>query len=224
MLWMLFLLIFSLGKSRKKIAYSEIFKILGFSYLTFISQRNIAPFAIILLPILSRVFWDMWTETRAFLPARRKKTSPEPQQIPLKITRLINGMLIFIISLTALGNLYLLTRPDMVDKHYPLSALAWIEENQPEGALFNSYNWGGYLIWNLREYPVFIDGRADLYGEEMLNQWKKVISGGAESQKILNQWDVNLILVEADLPMVKELAQEGWELLYKDNMSVVYGR
>ena len=28
---------------------------------------------------------------------------------------------------------------------------------------YNSYNWGGYLIW--RGLPVFVDGRADVYGD-----------------------------------------------------------
>ena len=36
--------------------------------------------------------------------------------------------------------------------------------------LFNHFNWGGYLIWTLREYPVGIDGRTNLYGEERLQR------------------------------------------------------
>ena len=29
--------------------------------------------------------------------------------------------------------------------------------------MFNSYNWGGYLMFKLPDYPVFVDGRTDLY-------------------------------------------------------------
>jgi len=76
----------------------------------------------------------------------------------------------------------------------------------------------------LRDYPVFVDGRADLYGDEMLNQWKQVVAGGNAAQEILNEWDVDLILLEPDWVVINELPQYGWEILYKDEMSVIYGR
>ena len=31
--------------------------------------------------------------------------------------------------------------------------------------MFNSYNWGGYLMFALPDMPVFVDGRTDLYGD-----------------------------------------------------------
>ena len=227
MLWMFFLLILSLANSAKKLSFSDLFKVLGFAYMTFVSQRNIAPFAIILLPVLSRELSFLWDEEivpRFFQLARRSSTSSTPQELPLKLTRFINGMLISLILFTALGNLYLLTRPNKVDALYPHAAVQWVKENQPEGALFNSYNWGGYLIWNLREYPIFIDGRADLYGEEMLNQWKQVTNGGEVAQQILDEWDVNLILLEPGWAITNELSKQDWELYYEDDMSVIYGR
>ena len=227
MLWMLFLLILALANTGRKLNFSDLFKVLGFTYMTFVSQRNIAPFAIILLPVLSRELSYLWDEEiapRMVQLAQRLKASSMPQELPLKLTRFINGILISLILFAALENLYLLTRPDKVDALYPRAAVQWIKENQPEGALFNSYNWGGYLIWNLREYPVFIDGRADLYGEEMIGQWKQVTNGGEAAQQILNEWDVKLILLEPSWAVVNELSEQGWELYYEDDMSVIYGR
>lgn len=227
MLWMLFLFIFALANTAKKLNFRDLFKVMGFTYMTFISQRNIAPYAIILLPVLSRqfsFFWDEEIAPRVFQLGARFSTNSQPKQLPLKLTHLINGFLVSLIVIAALGNLYILTRPTTVDENYPVHAVEWIKENQPEGALFNSYNWGGYLIWNLREYPVFIDGRADLYGEELIGQWKQVAIGGEVAQQILNEWDVHLILLEPSWAVVDELSQYGWELLYEDEMSVVYGR
>ena len=227
MLWMFFLFILALGNSAKKIDYVDLLKVLGFAYLTFISQRNVAPFAIILLPVLSyhlAYTWDNWMNSRVGILVRRYQRSSQSQQLPLKLTRFINGLLVFLISVAALGNLYILTRPAKVAENYPVVAIEWINENQPEGAIFNSYNWGGYLIWNLREYPVFIDGRADLYGDELIGQWKQVTNGGEAAQQILDKWDVNLIILEPTWTIVNELSEHGWELLYEDEMSVVYGR
>lgn len=59
---------------------------------------------------------------------------------------------------------YEITRPSfaipVTVSWYPAKATAFIANTSLNGGLFNEYNWGGYLIWNL--YPrqrVFIDGR-----------------------------------------------------------------
>ncbi len=50
---------------------------------------------------------------------------------------------------------------------YPFKALAYIDEqeiNLEEHIVFNQYGWGGYMLFS--DYPVFIDGRADVYQEK----------------------------------------------------------
>jgi hypothetical protein len=42
---------------------------------------------------------------------------------------------------------------------YPVSATEYLRETKVEGQIFSSYGWGGYLLWNLPEKKVFIDGR-----------------------------------------------------------------
>lgn len=42
---------------------------------------------------------------------------------------------------------------------YPEKAVNYIKVNQFPKNLFNEFEWGSYLIWNLPQYPVFIDGR-----------------------------------------------------------------
>jgi hypothetical protein len=90
--------------------------------------------------------------------------------------------------------------------------------------LFNSYNWGGYLLWELPQYPVFIDGRTDLYNDEVINQWLKVVRAEPGWQKILDQWGVRLVLLEPGTPILGPLQDAGWQLLYKDKTAIVFGR
>ena len=36
----------------------------------------------------------------------------------------------------------------------------------------NHYNWGGYFIWKLYpQYRVFMDGRADVYGDALMTEF-----------------------------------------------------
>ena len=47
--------------------------------------------------------------------------------------------------------------------HSPAAAVDALKARNPKRVL-NDLPFGGYLIW--RQMPVFIDGRAELYGEE----------------------------------------------------------
>src|SRR5262249_10898242 len=42
------------------------------------------------------------------------------------------------------------------------------------GRVFNSYDFGGYLIFS--DIPTFVDGRADLYGDDFLQKYFAVIN------------------------------------------------
>jgi hypothetical protein len=90
--------------------------------------------------------------------------------------------------------------------------------------MLSEYNWGGYLSWFARDYPVFVDGRTDLFGDEIINQWIQVIQGSQGWQAVLDKWNVRLILVQTDRPIVRLLGQNGWKQLYKDDQSILFSR
>jgi hypothetical protein len=69
------------------------------------------------------------------------------------------------------------SRPDCVREYFNnnrVKVLPTIPVPHDE-RMFNSYNWGGYLLWELPEYPVFIDGRTDLYDDELVEEWLRVV-------------------------------------------------
>jgi hypothetical protein len=51
---------------------------------------------------------------------------------------------------------------------YPVDAVAHVRKHRLSGPLFNSYSWGGYLMWELPDLPVSVDGRANIYGDALL--------------------------------------------------------
>src|SRR5208282_3732092 len=54
-----------------------------------------------------------------------------------------------------------------ISREYPVNALNFVRQNSFPGPLYNHLDWGGFLIWYLPQYPVAIDGRNDLYGDEL---------------------------------------------------------
>lgn len=68
-----------------------------------------------------------------------------------------------VISFTCIYGIKLRSKPFSLNK-YPDQAVSFIKTNQLKGNMFNTFTWGGYLIYNL--YPqqkVFIDNRAEMY-------------------------------------------------------------
>ena len=92
--------------------------------------------------------------------------------------------------------------------------------------MFNSYNWGGYLIWHLwPDYLVFVDGRTDLFGDKLLGQYLEVRFARPGFQEVLDEYGVNLVLTEAGGFTDNFLAlDDGWTLAYSDDVAVIYVR
>ncbi len=175
LLWMMFLLIITAVLAKPKTNWISLLKIIGFAYLTFVSERNIALFAIVAAPALAE-----WTNSAIENIKADLSIHLDNEASPLfseKINMIFNTGLLVVIGLIAFGRAYLVSISAEVNKNVPVGAVEWLKENQVSGHLFNSYNWGGYLAWSLPQSPVFIDGRADLYGNELINDWWSVVDG-----------------------------------------------
>ena len=59
----------------------------------------------------------------------------------------------------------------------PVNAANYLRQNPAPGPLYNTLDWGGFLIWYMPDYPVAIDGRTDLYGDELDEQFFTTANG-----------------------------------------------
>ena len=123
-----------------------------------------------------------------------------------------------------LAHAYSVSREQQVHRGFPMKAVEWIITTQPEGRMFNAYNWGGYLQWELPQYPVFIDGRADLYGEKTITDWWSVVNATDEGVALLDSWQINFVILEPGWPILEKLNQIGWQVLYDDETATIMGR
>lgn len=237
-IWMLLLTMAAVGLSQRRLDGTDLVTFSGFAYLALVARRNFGPFAIAAAPVLCRYLWtaiNLWVvRIKPVWNSILDQFHISPEQLSglsnynLVRSKIINlGVFAFLV-VVAVGKLYFATYPQVVktyeDAMFPTKALAWIEANHPAGRMFNSYSWGGYLLWSESNYPVFLDGRTDIYSDAIVGQWLTVVDAKDGWQKVLDQWDVHLILLEPDWPIDKVLPLSGWEILYKDNVAVVFGR
>jgi hypothetical protein len=108
----------------------------------------------------------------------------------------------------------------------PVRATEVVKLNAPQGNMFNTYEWGGYLIWELwPQYKVFIDGRADMYGAETVQEYEQVFKLQTGWQEELKKRKIEWILIHADgqLAVVLE-GDPDWAVLYQDDTAVLLAR
>ncbi|WP_050422173.1 hypothetical protein [Bradyrhizobium tropiciagri] len=91
--------------------------------------------------------------------------------------------------------------------------------------VLNDLQFGGYLIW--RQVPVFIDGRAELYGETFGMGLARALQlkdvNGFLS--LLETNDIDAVMLAPDTPASRLLDHiGGWQRLYADDRVVVHVR
>jgi len=111
---------------------------------------------------------------------------------------------------------------------YPVEAVKFLKTHPQEGKVFNSYKWGGYLIWQLPEVKTFIDGRMPGWRENKINpfaDYLTITKVENNTLKLLDQWNISWTLTEKDLPLTILLANTtSWEKVYEDSVAVIFKR
>jgi hypothetical protein len=109
-------------------------------------------------------------------------------------------------------------------EHFPAGAAVFLAVHPPDQPIFNHYDWGGYLIWKL--YPrtrVFIDGRADLYGDAIFQEFMQTYLLTKDWQRTLTRRQIGAVIVPRDSALASGLRNHpDWAVQYEDPQAVVF--
>lgn len=106
----------------------------------------------------------------------------------------------------------------------PVAAVDVLKDRQARRIL-NDVSFGGYLI--SCGLPVFIDGRAELYGETFVMAYDRALQLKDVNQflDILKTWDIDAVLLTPSTPAVGLLDNiSGWQRVYSDRNAVLHVR
>ena len=111
---------------------------------------------------------------------------------------------------------------DQIGSMYPVAATEFVSNSHLPGPIYNSMNWGGFLIFNLQDRPVSIDGRTNIYGDELLARSVATADGIRwQSDPVLAR--SNLVIVERHFALASDLAQDAdYRLVYQDPIAMVF--
>jgi hypothetical protein len=125
------------------------------------------------------------------------------------------------------------------DWKVPKGAADFLASHQITQPMFNTYEYGGYLIWRL--WPgqrTFIDGRA--LSESVFQDYARILynhdasDGLPSGEELLNRYNIQVIVMNTFeyatgpvyllAPALADPAQTAWKLVYNDAQALVFMR
>ena len=214
-----------LGRRRLRIA--DALMLVGLTVMAFQAIRFLlilgpiggAIAAVVLSPIISdSSFGRRWSPILARLAKPR-------------VGRLgsVNMVLIAVVACWALASLSPRVYPAAAEREVasrlPVAAVDWMDANDPGARIFNRYEWGGYIGQHRPDQPIFMDGRADVYGDDLLRMYVSVIGVQGDPQEVLDRYGIDHVVLPPDWELSRWLDDSPlWEREYEDSTAVIWGR
>ena len=214
----------SLAWSQLRVRPRDVLLLTVSTFTALSSIRLIPFFVLVAVPILS---WPLERRNSSARPQSWPQT-PDTSRVPLPYAGLLNALILFALA-GFVGyqiNMVVRRQPQVEAQRFPVGAVAYLQAHPASGPLFNLYDWGGYLIWKLNpQTPVFIDGRADLYGEFLMRQFADTYGLKGIWQETLQTWRIRTVLVNPDSALAVALRNApDWEVGYSDSQAIVFER
>ena len=107
----------------------------------------------------------------------------------------------------------------------PEDAINFVNRTHITGNVFNSYNFGGYLIFS--GIPTFVDGRALPFGDDFLRKYSNAVNlvDINSAFQMLDDYRISWIILQPSEPLSKAIARSAsWDKAYSDQYSIVFVR
>ena len=231
--YLLLALIVVLGFSLLRFGFIEAGLVILWTHLSLHSVRYGPIFAIIVIPIMAIRLEALMKDAReggnslirglSAYSERLQQTSSAMKGHVLQIVIILSVTAITMAGGRVFGTPFL--KHEFDNKKLPVEAVEFAEKNKIQGRLFNTYHFGGYLIY--KGFPkegVFVDGRADMY-DEFLKNYFDVMDLKPEWKEILDRFDIAWMMITANSPLSVLLLETGnWNLVYADKVANVFVR
>ncbi|MCJ7542488.1 MAG: hypothetical protein MUO88_22795, partial [Desulfobacterales bacterium] len=100
----------------------------------------------------------------------------------------------------------------------------FLKKEHLKGNMFDNDEFGDYIIYAAwPKYKVFVDGRSDMYGVDIMKEYLKVITIKPGWEEVLKKYDVKWIIYDANSALSLFLMErDDWELIYADKVANIF--
>jgi hypothetical protein len=229
--------------SRKKPDLTELAVPLVFVTGAFIAVRNLPLAALAMAPFFAvfykHIAWERFARGlghRSRGNDRRNPLTVRLMAVVEKATRQVPSgsesrlnLIVLVGSLAAVAVIYPFHQRKLqasIDELLPVKAVDFVVANGIDGKMFNTYHYGGYLLYRL--YPdqkVFVYGRTDIYPQGFLTEFNAVYRGEPDWKASFDKYEIDYVICESKAPLRQLLlAGDAFRLVYDDSKHSVLVR
>jgi hypothetical protein len=112
-----------------------------------------------------------------------------------------------------------------VDTNYPTEAISYLKAHPPAGPMLNLYLWGGFLEWNNRNIPTFVDSRVDIFEYAGVFGDYMDLLGMKNPEAVLDKYKIQYVFFPPHDPLTYALRHDSrWKEVYTGQVSVLFER
>jgi hypothetical protein len=187
------------------------------------SVRMVAWWLLVCAPLLAERLADLW-------PRLRQEEEEKPTAAAaFAVAGLLAAVILSLPWLECFNPV--LARPGRAHRvETDLQAVAdRLAVDAPGGRIFTRFCWGEYLGWSLAgRCTVFLDGRIEIFPDEVWAQYNAVARGRADWEEVLDRYGVDVLLLDGGgyhrglLPLVER--SPAWREVLRQGDGVLFVR
>jgi len=148
------------------------------------------------------------------------------------------GVIVFMLIM------FIVTKNGMLDKkidwaliekerNYPMGAIEYLKTDERCQNIYNTYEWGGFLVWKLPQKKFFVDGRMPAWdnteGKSPYTIYLEIIQARPGWSDRVVGYKTDCLLISRGTFLDLEIKDKSknwsdiWQTMYEDEKSVVYG-
>ncbi|HEY6121869.1 MAG TPA: hypothetical protein VIV66_18070, partial [Pyrinomonadaceae bacterium] len=214
-----------LALSPKRASFRELLLLAATCMASLRSARNVPFFALVAIPLLAEHLWT-WIinfERGGFLARPEKRETGNSAVVKIVLNIVIFLLLPVVVAVARVNN-SAKSQARVTAQEFPAAAVTFMSSRQTPQPIYNEYGWGGYLIWRLYpDYRVYIDGRADVYGDSFLKEFLMVHDGEPNWREPLQRNGIRTVVIKPSAPLASLLKTDAsWKKVFEDSQSVIF--
>lgn len=212
---------FMLALSPKRERPGRLLMLVAMSFAMLRSGRNVPFFALVATPLFAEHLWE-WLKEQPWASG----VIATPESAKRSMPRIAINSLIIVVALIFCGlaaQRAAAEQPSIEQQQFPKAAVDYMKQERLPQPIFNEYAWGGYLIWRLYpDYRVYIDGRADVFGDKLVAEFIQVNDAKPRWRELLQQYGTQTVLVKRDSAIASLLGEDSrWQKVFEDKQAVI---
>lgn len=208
--------------ARKRLAPAAL--VIIWAHAALVSARHIPIYVIVAAPVVAGELSALWRRLAApGTPAGALEEAAAHSQRHLRRLSLWPAL---VLAALAVGAIPARWPEDFPGKRFPVAMVTRQAEALAGASVFAYDEWADYLIWRLPgRARVFLDGRSDFFGPELVGEYLAVWNGRHDWEQILDRRACDAVLVPVSAPVAGHLKlSPNWGLLEDDGQAILFLR